>query len=369
MGRLATLLWMLVILIQAIVCFSQEIITLEQAKSSVRTFESDQSLEFWYAQYREYECLLDEQECLQIPQWSIDLGSYDLRAGEPSADCFWSVDAATGEVTFAYYGFAAPEMSTDVPPGPLSQADCRQIAQRFANAKYADFATMGFQLAVERWDGFLWRFEWEQIVAYGAVTPNSVTVEVSPEDGAIGSYSSSRIPTPVPSAPQISDQQAIDIAKTDAGIVTLEYAETPTLGVDPDNTYWGLDVRGLDVNGEYVAYAVGVDAVSGAVLWKYGMAITPPSSRSTISLRDLAAKVPGARVHWLGKEGARLFIGKDRYALVPGKDTIEWTGGTIKLSQKMKIVDGRLMVPSDLFDILKAAPAPKKAPNVRAKSN
>ncbi len=49
------------------------------------------------------------------------------------------------------------------------------------------------------------------------------------------------------------------------------------------------------------------------------------------------------------------------------KDTIEWTGGTIKLSAKMKIVGGRLMVPSGLLDALRSAPAAKKAPPARRK--
>ncbi len=40
--------------------------------------------------------------------------------------------------------------------------------------------------------------------------------------------------------------------------------------------------------------------------------------------------------------------------------TIEWSGGTIKLSAKIRIVDGRLMVPSGLLDILKSASAPAK---------
>ena len=61
-------------------------------------------------------------------------------------------------------------------------------------------------------------------------------------------------------------------------------------------------------------------------------------------------------------DGAKVFVGKEWYTLVPGKDTIESTGGTIKLSAKIKLVDGRLMVPSGLLDILKSASAPKKAP-------
>ena len=64
--------------------------------------------------------------------------------------------------------------------------------------------------------------------------------------------------------------------------------------------------------------------------------------------------------HWLAKVGARVFVGKNRYSLVPGKDTVEWTGGTIKLFAKMKLVGGRLMVPSGLLDVLKSAPAAKK---------
>ena len=36
--------------------------------------------------------------------------------------------------------------------------------------------------------------------------------------------------------------------------------------------------------------------------------------------------------------------------------------GTIKLSAKMTLVNGRLMVPSGLLDVLKSPPEAKKAP-------
>ena len=69
----------------------------------------------------------------------------------------------------------------------------------------------------------------------------------------------------------------------------------------------------------------------------------------------------------LVKGKTRVFAGKNRYTLVPGKDTIEWTGGTIKLSAKMTLVNGRLMVPSGLLDVLKSPPEAKKAPPARTR--
>jgi len=118
-------------------------------------------------------------------------------------------------------------------------------------------------------------------------------------------------------------------------------------------------------------YYAEVDAVTGEIVRTVepmGGVHMPAPPRPSItgeptSIRDLAAKVPCAKVHWLGKDGAKVFVGKERYTLVPGRDTIESTGGTIKLSAKIKLVDGRLMVPSGLLDILKSASAPpKKAP-------
>ena len=371
--RLVTLLFAVsIFLANALACFGQQIITLEQAKEAVRSFEGEAGLQFSLAEYEEYQCPFDEQECLETPGWiqlGLQYGEYKLEAGErPDVDA-WSVDPLSGEVWSAYHDGIGPSIATWPPPeGPLTHDDCRQIAEDFARAKYAEFDTMGFQLMTDEWDGRLWRFEWEQVLAYGAIAPNSVRVEVNSEDGAIGSYTGFRIPTPTPSQPQVTAEQAIEIGRTDAGIVTPQYAETPILAVNPDNTYWAVDVRGLDANGEYVGYVLNVDVVTGQVLYKGALGVAAPAAERLVPIRDVTAKVPRARVHWLGKE-ARLFIGKNRYTLVPGKDTIEWTGGTIKLSQKMKVVNGHLMVPSGLLDVLKSAPAPKKAPPTPKKSN
>jgi hypothetical protein len=82
-------------------------------------------------------------------------------------------------------------------------------------------------------------------------------------------------------------------------------------------------------------------------------------------IRELVARIPFARVHWLGKDGAVIFSGKNRYHLLPGSDTIEWTGGQIKLSRKMVLDNGRLMVSTELVQaVVKTLlpPTPPEAP-------
>jgi len=337
------------------VCYGQTTITPEQALDAVRVFEGNPVL-----QLQNWE--LKEDEWNDVPYYDIDAVE-TLRSS-------WTVDALTGEVTAAVYYDALMEEGSDEPSGPLTQDQCRQMALDYARSKYSGLDTMGFELHDQDWEGNGWRFVWNQRVAYGAWTSNAVAVYINPVDGAIGAYISNRVPTPVPDEPQITAQQAIDTVKVATGIVTV-YSAEPSLGVGPDGTCWTFEIQGGDAQGAYLIYSAGVNAVTGEIIGLDAPMGSPsppkPFGKPSVitgestSIRDLAAKVPGAKVHWLGKEGAKVFVGKERYTLVPGKDTIESTGGTIKLSAKIKLVDGRLMVPSGLLDVLKSASAPKKA--------
>jgi len=281
----------------------------------------------------------------------------------------WTVDAMTGEAIRACHYDAYPdEQSWDTPLGPLTQEACRQIAEDFARSKYSGFETVGLHLNKQEWTGEGWSFDWQQKITHDAWTPNHVRVDVNPTDGRIQGYGCRRIPTPTPPAPQITAAQAIDAVKVGKGFVTVLQTESSSLFATPDGISWVLmGVQGNDAEGVWSICNARVDAVSGEVLSISEPWGSPSSAGSSVtagestSIRDLAAKVPGAKVHWLGKDGAKVFVGKERYMLVPGKDTIESTGGTIKLSAKIKLVDGRLMVPSGLLDILKSASAPKKA--------
>lgn len=341
-------------------CNGQGAITPEQAMAAVRAFEGDNTLQLSCSELQDFN---EGSEWERERYYDVDETQSDRAS--------WTVDAMTGEVTGVIYYDSRPEVRPDQPVGPLTQQQCLQVAEAFARVKYDGFDTMGFQLDSSRWDDGGWEFNWNQRVAYDAWTPNGITVSVSPIDGRIQDYGSSRIPAPTPQEPQITAEQAVDSVKTAAGIVTLYEDPEAILFVDPDGTWWTFQIVGADAQGRGRLYAATVNAVSGEILHMeqgYGSpAVSQPAGKLLIvtgdptSMRDVVAKLPSARVHWLGKE-ARLFVGKNRYTLVPGKDTIEWTGGTIKLSQKMKIVNGRLMVPSGLLDVLKSAPAPRKAP-------
>ncbi len=356
---LGIICWALVMM--AAGCKGQSVITPEQAMDAVRAFEGDNTLQLQCGTLK---------EDLDGPEWKHKR-SYDIDDIQ-NEDHSWVVDAVTGEVTDASYHDARSEVRTEEPTGPLTQEQCRQIAEDFARAKYADFDSMGFQLRDPEWDGDGWRFAWRRRNAYGARIPNGVNVRVSSADGRVQYYGSSRLPVPMPSPqqPQITPEQAVGIVKTAKGLVTGETESDPGLSADPDRTMWSFVVYGENGQGKRLMYYAEVDAVTGEIVRTVepmGGVHMPAPPRPSItgeptSIRDLAAKVPCAKVHWLGKDGAKVFVGKERYTLVPGKDTIESTGGTIKLSAKIKLVDGRLMVPSGLLDVLKSASAPKKAP-------
>lgn len=343
---------------------AQQMITPDQAILMVQAFEGDSTMQFNQVQLMTSNL---------GPPWSC-ADYYVVKHTEDASNHSWDVDAFTGEVLQTYYGDRYPSQGSSEPIGPLAQAECLQIAENFARSKYGGFDSMGFHLRDQAWSRTGWGFLWQQKLAYDAATPNVVTVEVNPLDGAVQHYSASRIAILDPQQPTVTAEQSVQLALSATGIVTLNSTEGPFLVADPDRTYWQLEVDGLDATSEHLNYLVEVDAYSGEVTGTYPAFLPPgvgktakPVEGGPISVRDLTANVPGARVHWLGKE-ARLFVGRNRYTLVPGKNTIEWTGGTIKLSQKMKLVNGRLMVPSGLLDVLKSAPAPKKAPPIPAKS-
>ena len=344
-------------------CKGQAVITPEQAMDAVRAFEADNTLEL--------KCWELESDT-EGPEWAYEWW-YSIQTSD-NESASWRVDAVTGEITMSGYSDASDVEWSENSPGPLTQDECRQIAENFARAKYVGFDTIGFQLYREEWEGRGWYFHWRQRVACGAWTPNSVRVRVNGADGRIQSYGCLHDQTPTPMQPQITEQQAVDIVRAATKIGTeYEFTERnePELEANRSSIWWGFIITGDDAEGQYHDCAATVDAITGEIIYLKcdtggGFSHTPKSSvigGDPICIRDLAAKVPGAKVHWLGKDGAKVFVGKERYTLVPGKDTIESTGGTIKLSAKIKLVDGRLMVPSGLLDILKSASAPpKKAP-------
>ena len=99
---------------------------------------------------------------------------------------------------------------------------------------------MNFQLKDPEWKSHGWRFEWIQKLDYDALTKNRVVVDVNPVSGEIQYYSSFRVPVTAPHQPQITIQQAIDLAVQAFGIASsVEVKKGPILVVDPQGSvYW-----------------------------------------------------------------------------------------------------------------------------------
>lgn len=235
---------------------AQQIISSEQAKESVRTFENNANLQF------KGEPELGEDT--SGPAWS-HRSWYDLESTQGDN---YMVDARTGEVLGVSYEGRSNNVPLDHPPGPLAKEDCLQIAHDFARAKYRDFDAMGLTLTKSEWDGNDgWVFEFTQKLAFGIQTLNSCTVAVRPQDGQIVTYEAVRVGTPAPRQPQITAEQALERAKQATGIEQVDWSEEATLVADPlGNVYWGLALGGGDANGQYRGYAVVINAETGAVV-------------------------------------------------------------------------------------------------------
>lgn len=134
---------------------------------------------------------------------------YELEAAKPHRS--WSVDPKSAFVWGYWLGQSGKKSSK--PHGPLTKAQCRKIAEEFAAARYPDFTVMGFDLAISDWSDTAWLFQWEQKVAYGAITDNSILIDVSPSLRQITSYNVIHVPTPHPREPSITMEKASEIAR------------------------------------------------------------------------------------------------------------------------------------------------------------
>ncbi|MHB0998258.1 MAG: PepSY domain-containing protein [Armatimonadota bacterium] len=248
------LLFCIVVIIFASIYYPQQYTTPEQAMEAVRSFEGNPSLQFSYVEMAETDA---------VTMWDSSRYSYDLKHVYYPDDRNWSVNAITGEVYYAIYGDAYPERADD-PFGPLTKEECRQIAENFARAKYADFDTMNFQ-PYEEWGDTGWYFSWWQLLDYGAKGYNDLAIEVNPADGHIQMYSSRRIPSFTVLEPHVISQKAVDIAMQTTGIVTLDSA-APELNANPDGTFWEFEISGDNAQGKYLRSYIKIDAVSGNVL-------------------------------------------------------------------------------------------------------
>ena len=331
------------------VCRAQYI-TEEQAKAAVRAFEGDNTIQFSRISFDQY---------TEGAEWGYSWW-YDLDNADPNADWSWEVDAVSAEVTGADYGNRIPNSPVEEPFGSYTQEQCRAIAENFARAKYANFDSMGFSLDTPRWNSTGWRFSWSQIVAYGAVTPNGVVIEVNPTDGSIQVYDADRVPPCTPRQPQISAQDALDIAMQSGGIVTLEWNSTPSLFTTPDgDVRWTLSLGGLDAQEEYRGYLTRINAETGEIISQAAESSKSPvgmlGPNGLISIKALLTRAKSSSFKPLGKDKFKLTLDKKTYIFTVGSDRVEYGNNKIKLSQPVKMEKKELMVPRNLFVILRQA--------------
>lgn len=330
------------------------LISPHQARDAVRSFEGNQDLVLicrrldWFA-----------GDQVRDDEWYYDIEDKD------NPDRSWDVDAPTGEVTGFIDHSAYPDERPDEPAGRLTAAECREFAERFVRAKFQSFDLMNFVPDEPEWAEHGWSFTWREEGRCDICSSSFVGADVNSEDGRIQNYSADRVPEFTPLEAKITADEAVELARAAAGIVRLGNDPDPELSAYPGATIWYFDVQGSDAKGRGRDYAAEVNAVTGEIIGLYEAfgasagALSEASSHRAdteseelMPIRELVAQIPGASVHWLGKQGAKIFSGRNRYFLLPGSDTIEWTGGQIKLSQKMVLENGRLMVPPSLLDSL-----------------
>ena len=159
---------------------------------------------------------------------------------------------------------------SETPYGSHTKAECQKIALDFARQKYPGFDKAGFRLLVARWDENGWVFGREQFIAYGAVTPNVVNINVSSETGQIQEYCGTRYPVFSPKRPPaVSAAKATALAAKSAGIVNVIGDGNPQLNASYSTLYWRLMVLGKDSKGNILEPGVEVDAYSGAIRATY----------------------------------------------------------------------------------------------------
>lgn len=264
MLRVTTMVTLASLLLVAVQGAGQDLISPEQAKKSVRAFEGDPNLQFGAIKLRTEKELLPPEVLSLWPSGVPLPREYEIEAKDPDRRA-WSVNARTGEVTWAYYPDAIPNVRSEEPFGPLTKEECRQIAENFARAKYAGFDDMNFELE-ERWTGEGWEFEWKQKLAYGALGANFVKVEVNPADGRIQVYQALRIEQQQPRQPKITREQAIEIAKQALKLVEMEGVETTLTTSPTGNVRWSVVMGGALASGDYLGGIVYIDAETGSVI-------------------------------------------------------------------------------------------------------
>ncbi len=302
------------------------------------------------------------------PEWA-QYDYYDLRHNlDPGTHPYnsWEVDAITGEVLSAYHSDAHPpwEMASEYPFGPLTEEDCRQIADSFVRAHYSGFGVLNMHTPSNgEWHGCYWEFLWWEKLACGASTPNFVGIQINPLDGRGRLYYASRTPMPTHPDLQLEDaQQAIAAAAQAVGIVNLMWNDEAYLHANPEGVFWTVAVGGEDINGDGQLRLVTLNAVTGELVSsavpRYASSVSKSKTKSDGSklvwIRELAESVPNAQVNWLGRNGAELILDGLAYTVKPNSRTVKWKGGSIELKQCPVMKNGKLMVPESLINDVRA---------------
>lgn len=184
--------------------------------------------------------------------------------GRPYAD--FAVNASSGEVTEVNYYFTKCVAPTDKPQGPRTKDECQKLADAYARARYKDFGSMGFQLSRQVWNRRTWGFVWEQVLRGGAVTPNYVSVDVSPTDGRIRGYTCTRFEVQTPQPPKVTAKEALAKANlaNNTRVDKFTTDPTPVLRIDLEgNAFWRIEKQGSSSSEYYRSDVEKVDAQTG----------------------------------------------------------------------------------------------------------
>lgn len=291
---------------------AQQLLTPDQAKDAVRTFENDSGMVF-------SACAL--RELTTGPTWTQTKWYDVLQPGSGDYDRLWRVQAYTGEVLLVFYGDRMPANDSDQPVGPRTQQECLVIAENYARSKYTGFDSMGFVINAQEWKMSGWRFTWGQVVQYGARTFNVLVVDVNPIDGLVQKYVATRYSVIAPSQPQITIQQAIDRAMQEAFLVTQTTLRGPVLWTDPTGAVvYSTVIGGEDTLGESHDWTVTVSAIDGSLVVKQMAGGDMSSARYENYLKQLEArkKALDARSKGVGSTAAKASAGKVKSAGASG---------------------------------------------------
>lgn len=325
------------------------VISPEEAIQAVRAFEANPNLQL----------KVEPVEMEPTPSEWAQRFVYSL---EDSENNEWKVNATSGEVVFAYYDDAIPGQGTCEPFGSLSCDQCRTIALAFAQAKYEEFASMGFELQAQEWDNDGWLFIWRQRLVTGAWTPNCVVVSVNPVDGRIQSYSGWRIPSISATTPVITPQEAVAIAQASTRIVSGVEVEGLELWTDPDGTFWNVTIDGLSAKNEHLNVEVRVNALNGSIVYSeevfLGVARRRIDARDggkssdLVTIRDvLSGKQYG--ICWIpASHELRAARGRNKVILRVGDRRATINGKDIELDTAPRLIGGRVQVSAATLELI-----------------